>query len=360
MIISFLSPTTPYPIGGVAVIFEFANALTARGHTVQILHHGIFGSSVSSLDEIDWFDFDSAVVHYFTGLDDPDSDTGPSADILFGHVPGGHQHDRFGLPVVLIQGYGMLGPDVEGYAFQAPCPKVCVAKWLIGIGTNDYSMPPEQFVHVAPGLHLDRFKVINPIASRGKTVTFLHSTHGTKGTDVAIAALAEVRRRVPDVEVRAFGTFDLEDDFPTWITHLRSPSQQVLIEEIYNRTAIFVCASYLEGFGLPLVEAMACGAALVTTDNGGAADYAIHERTALVATSGKPEQLADHVVRLLADDAERIAIATAGQAFVQRYDWARAAAQMEAFLLQYLADPARFATFDVARGDVPRTRTHYL
>jgi L-malate glycosyltransferase len=359
MIVSFLSPTTPYPIGGVAVIFEFANALTARGHTVQILHHGIFGKSVSSLGEIGWFDFDPDVVHFFFGLDDPDSDSVPSADIFFGHAPEGLMRERFGLPVVLIQGAGMLSQEVEGYAFQAPCPKVCVASWLIGVGTDEYSMPPEQFVHVAPGLHLDRFKVSTPIAERGRTVTFLHSTHPTKGTGVAIAALAEVRRRVPDVEVRSFGTFELDSAFPTWITHTPSPGQQVLIDEIYNRSAIFVCASFLEGFGLPLVEAMACGAALVTTANGGADDYAIHQRTALVSEPGDIAALADHVVRLLDHEDERVRLATAGTAFVQGYTWPSAAEKLEAFLLDYLAAPSRYAVPDHASSGPEAARTNF-
>ena len=36
-----------------------------------------------------------------------------------------------GLPVVLIQGYKMLGDAIERHAFEAPCPKVCVAGWLV-------------------------------------------------------------------------------------------------------------------------------------------------------------------------------------------------------------------------------------
>ena len=54
------------------------------------------------------------------------------------------------------------------------------------------------------------------------------------------------------------------------------------------------------------IEAMACGAALVTTDNGGSRDYAFDGTTALVADVGDAARLTEHVVTLLRDDALRV------------------------------------------------------
>ena len=360
MIITFLSPTLPYPVGGVGVIFEFANALTSRGHTVQILHHGIFGKAVSGLDEIDWFAFDPQVVHQFTGLEDPDPADTPSADIFFGFAPSDRFEERYGLPVLLIQGYGMLGPEIEDHAFKAPCPKVCVARWLIDIGVDHFKMHAQQFVHVPPGLHCDEFSIRTPIEERAPKVTFLHNTHFKKGADVAIAALELVRVQIPDLDATAFGTFDLGKNFPDWIQHHHSPSRRELIDTIYNSTSIFVSASRLEGFGLPALEAMACGAALVATASGGSADYALHEETALVCESEDSEGLANHIIRLLRNDDERIRLARAGHAYVQRYDWSNAGAQMEAFLIAYLADPSQFSSRIAGEGFTEEHRTNYL
>ena len=113
----------------------------------------------------------------------------------------------------------------------------------------------------------------------------------------------------------------------------------MLVEELYNAARIFLWTSEVEGFGLPPLEAMACGAALVTTDNGGSRDYAIPAETALVASYPDTDGLVAAVLRLLDDDAERIRLATAGNALARTFTWERSGEKLEAFLEEYLANP---------------------
>jgi glycosyltransferase involved in cell wall biosynthesis len=82
---------------------------------------------------------------------------------------------------------------------------------------------------------------------------------------------------------------------------------------------------------MPPMEAMACGVALVTYDNGGCRDYAIDGETALVARRRDVADLAAKLVRLAADDGLRGRIAAAGQTFIiTRFDWETAVGRMEA------------------------------
>ena len=86
---------------------------------------------------------------------------------------------------------------------------------------------------------------------------------------------------------------------------------------LYSRCPIYLCPSWDEGLGMPPMEAMACGAALCTYDNGGCRDYA----------------LARGLGRLVEDGAFRDRIARDGQTFVTtQFDWARATARFEALL----------------------------
>ena len=105
---------------------------------------------------------------------------------------------------------------------------------------------------------------------------------------------------------------------------------------------MFVQASHHEGFGFTPIEAMGCGCALVTTDNGGSRDYASPGETALVFPAGDAMGLAHGTETLLRDDARRQELARNGERYVRRFDWDVGAELLEANLRRYLAAPAVF------------------
>jgi len=81
------------------------------------------------------------------------------------------------------------------------------------------------------------------------------------------------------------------------------------------------------------MEAMACGAALCTYDNGGCRDYALDGRTAMVAPRRDMGALARALARLVEDPDLRERIARQGREFVStRFDWERATARLETLL----------------------------
>ena len=81
---------------------------------------------------------------------------------------------------------------------------------------------------------------------------------------------------------------------------------------------------------MPPMEAMACGAALVTYDNGGCRDYARDGETALVARRRDVADLAARLELLASDPALRARIAAAGRRLVTTaFDWDRAVARLE-------------------------------
>ncbi len=87
---------------------------------------------------------------------------------------------------------------------------------------------------------------------------------------------------------------------------------------------------------MPSMEAMACGAALVTFDNGGSRDYAKDGVTALVAPHRDVPALARCLERIVSDDDLRAHIAARGREFVtQTFAWDRATAQLETILAGY-------------------------
>lgn len=331
MIINFVISSAPHPIGGVTAQYEFANALSRRGHRVTIVHAPFFGLRITSLDDLSWFRFEPGIDHHVAATDALDF---PPGDIVFGT---GAQPDA-GLPVHLVQGTDIMFPELEQEAFDVPGLKVCIASWLRSVGDR-HGLAAEHLRVVHYGIDHERYRLVTALDERPLQVATLHHTHPVKGWPVARAALEEVRRHVPDLRVAVFGTSVPEEPLPAWMTFVHDPPQEVLVRSIYNQSRVYLQASDQEGFGFTAVEAMACGCALVTTDNGGSDDYAIPGETALLAAPRDAAGLAAQVVRLLDDDAERRRIAELGRRYVARFDWDRAGEALEAELEAYLADP---------------------
>jgi glycosyltransferase involved in cell wall biosynthesis len=68
-----------------------------------------------------------------------------------------------------------------------------------------------------------------------------------------------------------------------------------------------------EPLGRVLLEAAACGTAIVATSVGGTAEILEHERTGLLIPPDNPPAIVDAVARLIADDCFRISLATSAR-----------------------------------------------
>jgi glycosyltransferase involved in cell wall biosynthesis len=87
----------------------------------------------------------------------------------------------------------------------------------------------------------------------------------------------------------------------------------------YNRHAIFIFPSLSEGFGLALLEAMAMGAATVTTPTGMMGDWMVERRDAVIVPAGSSEHLAKGILELMEDDVLRVGLARKGQLLARTF-----------------------------------------
>jgi glycosyltransferase involved in cell wall biosynthesis len=109
--------------------------------------------------------------------------------------------------------------------------------------------------------------------TRGDYILHVGSCIARKRIDVLLRAFAEVRRTMPDVRlVQAGGSFAREHQAILDQSGLRGSVKQVRglsraeLAELYRHARMVVITSDAEGFGLPLVEALACGTPVITTD----------------------------------------------------------------------------------------------
>ncbi len=102
------------------------------------------------------------------------------------------------------------------------------------------------------------------------------------------------------------------------------------LRELYRGARLFVYPSHHEGFGIPPLEAMACGAPVVATRTGAIPDYA--EGAALLVTPGDREALRSAITRVLEDESLRRELAASGAERARSWRWDRGAKAMTELL----------------------------
>jgi glycosyltransferase involved in cell wall biosynthesis len=106
---------------------------------------------------------------------------------------------------------------------------------------------------------------------------------------------------------------------------------RVDLETILGELDVVICASINEGTPVALIEAMAAGIPVLSTDVGGVADLVTHGETGWLVPSGDPDALASGIRHLLSDRTFGARLATAGQAVaLDRYDVTRLVPRVEA------------------------------
>lgn len=95
------------------------------------------------------------------------------------------------------------------------------------------------------------------------------------------------------------------------------------LHELYRRATLFVSLSAYEGFGLPIVEAMAHGCPVLVADNSSQAEVA--GEGAFLIHDPSPDSIADRLTELLADREELARRGEAARARAGELSWAATA-----------------------------------
>jgi glycosyltransferase involved in cell wall biosynthesis len=153
-----------------------------------------------------------------------------------------------------------------------------------------------------------------------------------KGVRYATAALAEVLERHPRVSVSFFGPGCAAErvlaDFPAAVHPRVAVVSKYRREELPNllaRHAVVVSATLKEGFGLGLLEGMACGLTAVSADAAGPLQFIVDGENGLVVPRADAPAIAAALERLIADPPLLRRLRESAHATAQRYSWKRIA-----------------------------------
>jgi len=159
-----------------------------------------------------------------------------------------------------------------------------------------------------------------------------------KGMDTVIAALPAILARAPDVRYAVAGTGPDRERLEQLanklgvgdrVRFLGGVSDREL-PALYNLASVYVGASRraerlgVEGFGIALVEASACGRPVVAGNSGGIPDAVRDGETGFLVPPEEPAAFADAICRLLADPAAANRMGQNGRRAVETYfNWDR-------------------------------------
>ncbi len=314
--------------GGVRVVGEIANRLVNRGWQVDIW-------SVNQRETLtSWFPL-SAKVKWYSFLRKGTTEDYDQLSAVLEKQTGWKMATfwRTAYPVTMAcgkNGQGLyLCQDIEtSYTSQPivaemalksytqPLRKVTTSRWV-----------EKQIECEYIGIGVDNFYKVLGNFTRNNQPLAIERRQALKGW----SDLMEINRYLA-MTGKHLTTFGQDSGLKTFVNfkHIIRPSDQD-VRQLYNKHGCFVSASRHEGFGLPLVEAMACGCPVVTTNADGNMEFCEDGVNCLIGNS--PLDMAEKILGLMAEKTLSNKLSKAGLEVPRRYQWKDVIQRFEQILL---------------------------
>ncbi len=333
--------------GGVRCTVAAANGLIERGHTVRILYQRPRTGSVNWLRD-EWIALRYPVggaswLASFQGRALPFRDLQQCGFEAGEFVIGAGLWACRELNRVRQSGirkvhylHGALPWDDEYVkaAWEEQVPKIAVASYLDARVRELCG----QHVHTVVPNGVDATEYFPLPADGNRTgVGTVYGAGPCKDPETVLAVLDRLSRNCPNVPRIVFGS----DPRPQALRgqgYVRFPSV-ARARELYNRSLVWFLGSRAEGFGSPILEAMACGCAVVATDCGGPRDMIEDGVNGFLVPVGDVDRITERIQLLLRDRVAREQIVANARRTVQRFTWSHTVDLLEKALQSIEGEP---------------------
>jgi glycosyltransferase involved in cell wall biosynthesis len=335
--------------GGPRVIAEYAKGLLERGHDVRILYpvksgvreilRGVYlrmcygGGYNNKAGYTMLGKFPGEAVPYriltpeLVGRNDTVIAVDSDCVRAVAHLP-----DSCGMKIGHFHGRALpeLGDQEERMreAWRLPMPKIVVASHIERAMRQQSVTDPIYIVHNG----VDRSEYFTSVSDEVRSgVGTVYAGDYTKGPEVALAVFQRIYRLRPQTRLAMFGGYPRPAGLPKGTRYVRLPSI-AMARDIYSRAVVWFCASRREGFPGVVLEAMACGCAVVSTDCGGPADQIDDGLSGFLTPVDDAEQMVERIFRLLDNPGLRQRFVAASRTKLAQFTWPNAVQRFEAVL----------------------------
>lgn len=318
------------PIGGYKIVYQYANYLSLRGHSVRI----IFLQNPSYVEKSKVYQFSRSIYWSVFNKNPFKKEVtwfpiNPSIKIDWNITPNQLFFDQdekviataywtanfvndANIPLInkfyFLQDYELFSgfSDEVDKTWKLPLHKFSVSSWLAELGEKKFG---EKIKFIPNFLDLrDNFKVTYPLHSRNHTISLLNHPSKRKNTKLGLEIVELIRKRVPDVKVKLFGTEDFDASDFEYIEYFKRPSRKQLRDDIYNQSLIYLLPSEYEGWGLTAMEAMASGNIVISNNNGGVNDFIDNNINGFILDFNKKELVVNKVIEIFTTENSQVAI----------------------------------------------------
>jgi glycosyltransferase involved in cell wall biosynthesis len=353
MKITFVLPTLCLS-GGIRVVSIFAECLRKRGHSVFVISiphpQPSMGQQVKSLlqgrgwisppeNEFSFFD-NLAVEHKITDRYGPVEDKDvPDADVVVATWWETAEWVAKLSPSKGAKAYFIQHHEVFDYVPQdrveatwmLPLHKITISQWLVDLAETKYG---DTKVSLAPpSVDTKQFYASPRNKQSVPTVGIMYSPVYWKGTDIALKAFSLAAEKIPNLRLVAFGLEApcSELPLPANTDYVIQPDQNK-IKDCYSKCDVWLLASRSEGFGLPIIEAMACRTPVISTPTGAAPEI-LSGGSGILVKAEDPQEMAKAIESICQlPNSKWQALSEAAYAKVNNYTWEDATTYFEAAL----------------------------
>lgn len=250
----------------------------------------------------------------------------------------------------LAEETGLSAADKERFVCTetqalAACHGVIVSSAYTARGLGAYGVPPDRVRVVVPGTVPAR-PAVGPGPGLPPALLCVASVTRRKGYDVLVDSLAQVR----DLDWTCVCAGSLERDRGYAASVLERVASAGLaervkfvgeregdgLEELYHRASVFVLASFYEGYGMALADALAHGLPVVST-TGGAIPFTVPAEASMLVAPGEVDAFAGALRAVLGTPSgERTELAAAALRHSSQLPTWRAAAEAFAHAIEAL------------------------
>jgi len=236
--------------------------------------------------------------------------------------------EDIGIKVFYCRGAELENQEQILQTWRLPFAKIVTAAHLAEMIERETNQP---VVGIAPnGVNTKEYFPVTPESSR-KGVSAIFGWRTCKDPAFTIKVMQMLAQRLSGVPRYLFSNGKKPNGIEG-IIFKRLPTVEQARTIFYNCKVWFL-SSIEEGFGNPVLEAMACGCAVVSTDCGGPGDIIEDGVNGFLVEVGNTETMADKIELLYNDEQLRNHICTNARKTVESYSWPRVVDKLEGYLI---------------------------